>query len=499
MRARRKVSGAGALRPDTPPRRQDDGRSSGSPAAGAARSKPSPAAGASLTPTKGRGPVAEQPSGGKSDGSATRARETQGHPPPLAGNALSSAYDHVPMPTSSLEFHHSMGGDDLFSSLEDQLSDPALRGVSPSVASPLRRSSRSSSITSPTRANFVASPAKAGGAGRTAAVVTAPAASVNSNFSSSERAPTTTLDTPETTRVAGVLGSGIAPMDGGRARWEEEQDNDLKKATESKRKAPSSPLPPPPPPPPPPPRPAAPEEPPAPSTDADAPPVEGVGLSTVSSPSTFRRQADVAAYSPALGVPTVDGGVERNETTDESPEARTVGGDSAKQHSTMSSTVGGEDGAPCTEEEEAASSPTSERVDLPAAGCADGGALRQEMEAGPESGSHDATAERKGGAEVEEEEEERAPVDGEGEKEGREVKENGESAGEENPCGLTKSSSPRRNTWYKEGTMVILDCPQQAKTGANHPSVPIADLLGRLVSVTSGYYCYGARIFLGYL
>ena len=482
MRARRKVSGSRARRSETPPRRQDEGRSSGSPAVGAARSNPSPAGDASLTPTNGRGPVTEQPSGGTSDGSATRARESQNHPPPLAGNALSSAYDHVPMPTSSLEFHHSMGGDDLFSSLEDQESDPALRGVSPSVTSPLRRSSRSSSITSPTRGSFVASPAKTGvgGAGRAGAVATAPAASVASTFSSSEPAPTTTTtDTPETTRAAGALGSGIAPMDGSRTRWEEEQGNNgSEKAAESKGKTPSSPLPPPPPPPL-----GSPEEPPAPAA-------EGVGISAVSPPSSIQRQQDAAAAcSPALGVPTADGGAERSEAADDPPAARGADKESAAQDSR----VGGNVGAPCVEG--ATSSPTSRQVDLPAAG-GDDGPFSQNEEAGPESESQYTTAERKGEAEEEEEEgEESASLDEEDEKEGAEVKENG-AAGEENPPTVTKTV--RRRGWHTEGTMVIINCSMTAKTGVFHPTVSPKDLRGRLVSGAAGWRLWGTHFLLSF-
>lgn len=501
LRARRKVSGAGARRSETPPRRQDEGRRSGSPAAGAARPKPSPAAGTSLTPTKGRGPVSEQPSGGTSDGNAARGRETQGHPPPLAGNALSSAYDHVPMPTSSLDFHHGMGGDDLFSSLEDQLSDPALRGISPSVASPLRRSSRSSSVTSPTRGNSIASPAKTGGAGgggRAAAVAPTPAASVTSTFSSPEPAPTATMDTPEKTRAAERLGSDIAPMDGSRTQCEEEQeDNGSKEGTDSQRKAPLSP---PPPPPPPPPLPAAPEEPPAQSTNTAA--AEGVGLSVASSPSALQPQDDAAVCSSALGVQTADGGVERDEAADESPEARAADKESAKHDSTASSTVEGADGDGAPRVKEATSSPTGEAAGLPAAGGDgdDGGAHRGNMEAGPESVSHKATAD-KGGAEEEEkqkkEEQEGAPLDEEGEKEGDEAEEKEETAaeGKENPCGLTEPSFPLKHNWYAEGTMVILDCPHDAKTGAYHPTLSKEEMRGRLVSGSVELCCGGARFF----
>lgn len=297
-----------------------------------------------------------------------------------------------------------------------------------------------------------------------------------------------------------MVDSGIAPIDGSRTRWEEEQeDMDLKEGTDSKRKVPSSR------PPPPPPLPAAPEEPPAPSTDAAAA-VEGVGLLTASSPITPRRQEGVAAYSPALGVPAADGGggVERNEATDKSSEAPTVTAvetKSAKQGSTTSSTDGEEAGAPCLEQ--ATSSPANQGVDLPAEGGDGGdggGALSQNTEAGPESGSHGATAERKDGAEGEEEKES-TRLGEEGGKEVDEAKESEESAGagKEGPCDLTKSSNPLRSTWHAEGTTVILDCPLGAKRGAYHPTIQMKDLVGRPVSGTSGCSCFGARFFIEHL
>lgn len=511
MRARRKVSGGGTWPPETPSRRQDEGQRTESPASGPAGSKSSPGNGTSVTPMKGTGLVTEQPLGGAGDGSATRARGVQSQPPPLAGNALSSAYDHLPMPTSSLEFHPSMGGDDFFSSLEDQLSDPVMRASYPSVASPLRRSSRSSSMTSPTGPNFVASPTKSGGvsgasggggvgdaAERAASAVAAPSASApTSIFSASalEPASTATMNRPEAVTAKEVLdsGSGIAPMDGSTIQGEEEQNNDLKcttNTTNTKRKAlPSAPpsLSPPPPPPP--------EEPPVPWTDAVE--VEDAGPSVASRKTSLRRQEHVPACPPVQSLSTADGGVKHRgaaeesasavataatstETAAASAETRTAGKTSDGKAATASSASGEQNAAAATD---GVGSSSSGGAGVTATG-GDGGLLGQtdmstpqHTKARSETGGDDAAIEREnqqgeGGEEEEEEDGERL---GEGSS-AQEAKEDEENTGEEKP-----RCSAKKSPWYTEGTMVVLDCDPEAKSRVSHPTVPIVDLLDRPV------------------
>lgn len=172
---RRRSDGGGSTRyADTPPGRRSASRPRGDSSPPHSISAPrsgnlSPGS-TRRTPQKSNGTGSGRNNGG-SDG-ATRERDLRGDSSPLARNALSSAYEHVPMPTASLEFHHSIGGDqdDLFPNLEDHLSDPVMRGAdahsqgtspvrpSISVASPVAADTTSVDVT----ADKVSSPSASG-------------------------------------------------------------------------------------------------------------------------------------------------------------------------------------------------------------------------------------------------------------------------------------------------------------------------------------------------
>lgn len=174
---------------DTPPSRSSAGgrygESPSSRSGSSARANRSPGSHeARRTPTKvALGPI----SGGTPTSSVGGERGRNGvenEPPPLAGNTLSSAYEHLPMPTSSLEFH-GMGGDhdDFF--LEDT-SDPFMHGADSTnahEASPIRPTAASSTSATTAAAGTTASVTSTGTRFDSAARL--PDLSCPSSFSSS--------------------------------------------------------------------------------------------------------------------------------------------------------------------------------------------------------------------------------------------------------------------------------------------------------------------------
>lgn len=495
MRARRKYSGGEVRSPEATPRRQDARRRPETPASGSTKSKPSPRDRASLTALKSAGSSTDHPLEGASDGSASRGRGTKGHQPVHAPNTICAQFDQVPLPPSI--GYTGMGGDDFISSLEDPLSDSFMCGAFPNVGSPVRRSSRSSSITSPSRANHVSFPAMT--AGGDAAAVASPDAATpgpntpgapapTPNLSPSEPGPTTASNEPEPTAASGKSGCGrdMAPMEGGVIRREREQvgNDSITTTKDDKHGAPYSSalscLPP------------APEEPSAVlPTQLAAAKVVGP---TASPPTTEQSPQGVAAVRPSVPPPPhADDGVEHAGTAEDgsaSPAATALAGTEAvavhKEDAEKDPTT------PCASEETGGSAAANDIGPSPAGGGAVGEAVvsgstqagvpdHRRLELG--SGGNDTAAGRGDAAAPREDEE------GEQGKEEDEIQEDEQSAGERTP----RRSTHVKSSWYAKGTMVVLHCdsPAQVRSTSN-PVLPLSDLLGRPVSRRR------VRMFFGY-
>lgn len=487
MRARRKYSGGEVRSPEGTPRRQDARRRPETPASGSTKSKPSSRGRASLTPLKGAGSSADHSLEGASDGSGTRGRGTKGHQPVHAPNTICAQFDQVPLPPSI--GYNGMGGDDFISSLEDPLSDSFMCGAFPNVGSPVRRSSRSSSITSPSRANHVSSPAMTAGGGDAAAMASPDAATPGPNtpgapvptphFSPSEPGPTTASNEPEAAAASGKSGCGmdIAPMEGGVILREREQvGNDSVTITkDDKHGTPYSSslscLPP------------APEEPSA-VLPVQLVEAEVAGPTSSPLPKTEQSPQEVvaAAHPSAPPLPPAGSGVEHAGTAEDesaSPAATASAGTEAEALRKVDAEK--DPIMPCASEEMGGSAVVHDTGPSPAVGEVPDGAGSGLGQAGvsgrcrPElgSGSDDAAAGRGGAA---------APNEVEGGQQGKEedgIQEDEQSAGERTP----RRSTDVKSSWFSKGTMVVLHCNSAAQVrSTSTPVLPLSDLIGRPVS-----------------
>ena len=511
-RARSKTYGGGDRYQDTPSRRSDDDRRAESPVSGSGRSKPSSPVRARRTPTKGPGFITEGSPAVAIDRSATRGRRAQGDATPLAGNGLSSAYDHLPMPTSSIEFHSSMGGDGLFSSLEDQLYDQDIRGGDTAVGSKARPSI-SSAATSPHPAPVAKTPV---------AATTDPDAAGPVSSSASSPSGTAITARPERANIAGV--SDMSKDDGGNSlagsdKTPSKKGNAPKETTDRELQNPSSSTPastppaPPPLPPPPPPSTSVSDE----LATATTVAAEGVAAPVSSSVSTASPRGQSTAQTPASPTFAPGGSAVINVAADESTSAEAAIAAAAAASGTAASTTVPEAGEASqkdhpassigeggTAAEDTASLGTSAVADEPAGtdgvGVEQGGGATDREEvaaAGWERTRRDEDTQTGDGSEVrgwfESGSEMGSPRIARGQVEGN-ARGDG-SIGEDGMPDLmrtpTQSKSRRRtggSPWYKKGTSVVLNCAPGVKPGTPSPSVALADLVDRPVRHTSAVF-----------
>lgn len=459
-------------------------------------------------------------SAGSSDINVAGRRGAPEDPSPLAGNALSSAYDNVPMPTASIEFHHSMAGDhdDFFYSLETQIPEPAMgtadaanfARTSPAVA-PAVRDSRSSSVacvTTTASAPVASSSASERsmapnpeGIGREAQGMVTPASDATPNSVARE-----------TTSSNQAEGSGAACIEAAAVAKEKETDGDLPvPGVESKGEASSSlsVSSPPPPPSPPPLSPSLPQEQPAPVSEATEGVEHGVDPSSVPSSISSVRGPPIAEASERP-VPTLRDIAEGKEETPDGPTAS----------ATATATAAGR------EEEAANAAKDAAACVAPREDCraADDGvaSLQPKIGGGKDTvhvdgGQDETTAPRGGqraevgltedgrgdsGAEREAEGGDSEPIR-EGQEEegggGKKQKGNQEEAGGEGQEGadgkktdeatkvVRQRKSPARkrrksaSPWYQVGTVVVITCSPDDKVGSPRPFVATRDLFGRPV------------------
>lgn len=458
--------------------------------------------------------------GSGGNGSAVKSREVGDDPSPVVRSAISSAYDRIPMPTTSLEYTpSSIGVEDLFS-LEDQFPDHVIRGAE-ATATPGQSGCRSSlgSTTSATAGAFVAACAMTAVSDSPAPASTAVTAAVASVTETSPPDPAPARSGPEQLieddeanggKLVGPVSRGVSlPLSqaaaaserggGGGGEKSGPEAGDLAITNERNMSAESM------------------------AAATGSSPRKGAGDTQVSTTMEPSRTAE--ATPPLLPMPMLpEEAAEIPSVSEITPASAVATGEAPRlERSTESSPtcareLEGESGTvvAATVAEDSGLSSMFSGGSLEAGCCSSGGRNTQRLavagaqEVAPTDAVGDTSREREarkdkteadgdvekdvgamvdqGGTEREEEGKEEENGDRGRCDEGGEDVEQQEDEGSEKE-GITSVGGVKRARksyrWYRKGTLVVLNCGPDDKPGKPRPFVPIADLLGRPVSVDS--------------
>ena len=497
--------------PETPHSRPSDERqSTGSPPSTVSALSRSSCGSERLAPATGK----ISSVGGSGDGSVARelSSGTGNDISPLAGGALRLAYDRSSIPTSSLERNPSIEEGDLFSSLEDQLTQPAMRAV---VAAAPGRPDRSSLSGPPTPATTEGSISLAA---TTVAVANAnaPISSTVADTVAASAAKPNATDVAPGERLLGLITGDGSPLDeagGPPARGGDEKSKsedravtiELNLAAASMVAAavplPSAPTPLSLPSPPDNPRQAGDDTQggssvPTRNTSVTQPPSLPPPALASKIPTSFTAPASTTRTEEALSAEGGEDGAaarapqhvrEENEVLDDVPPLRgqqravvVTGGDTAPTDAGSDPTRPEAQGE--VTNEIARQAPRSGQE----GGLAEDDEVRNEgrEEEGEESdnGKDKTGTTKENGGSGKEDEHGQVDRHAENEKgdEGEELTSQGIKRGS---TGASTAQSKKPNPWYSKDTLVLLNCDSNGRPGTPRPSVAIADLLGRPVSV----------------
>lgn len=448
--------------------------------------------------------------------SAVKNREVGDDPSPIVRSAISSAYDRIPMPTTSLEYNpSSIGVEDLFSSLEDQFPDHAIRRAEANVT-PGQSGCRSSlgSTTSETAGDSVTASAMTDVSDSPAPASTAITVAVESVTETSPSASVTAPSGPEQLieddeanggKLVGPISRGlsvpssqatVASERGGSGEKSGPEAGDMAITNECNMLAESV------------------------ATTGSSPQkragdtqvstsMEAPRSAEVTSPLLPEEAAEIPSVSeitPASAVAT--GEAPRVERSSESSptcvrelegENGAVVAATVAEESRLSSMVsGGSWEADCSSEgrktqrlavavaqnvapTDAIGDSTRDReARKDKAKEADGNGERDVMDVGAMAGQ-EGTEREEEAKEEEKGDRERCDEGGEDVEQQQEEDEGNEKESVTSVGGVKRARKSHR--WYRKGTLVVLNCGPDDKPGKPRPFVPTADLLGRPVSV----------------